>query len=402
MPNRCRARTRWIFAAFALCVATLGSCDGGRLTNAGLDSQAVVDTIAGVIRTTNGGAGLWTDSERWTVREQFRVGTADGPPETTFYGPLASVTVGPFGNIYVLEAQAPAIKVFAPDGTFLRKFGRAGRGPGELSSPAAMGWDSTQRLWIADAFSGRYTVFDSAGSYLKTVPRAARVQARAQHALIFDGSGTFIDEASDGISITFARVDTVGTVLVSLAPLNHIMAPRPGVRRTIIPPDADRTLLRYRSAEIWNLAPDGSLWFAESGALRYIHRAPLGDTVRIIEATHRDVTVDLDTRQAIEREYTRIGLDLSDYTIARPLNQALYMLDDGHLLVQIEDEVGAYGRVFDVYDPNGRFLGPVDFGFRISTRSVPAFRGDTIIAIAVSDELDVPYLIRATIGRPES
>lgn len=391
-------RTGWSLAPFALCLLQV-SCGAGNEQNAGTDATAVVDTIDSVIVTTNGAEGAWSQAERWDVTEQFRVGAADGPAETTFYGPLASVTVGPLGNIYVLEAQGSEIKVFAPDGTFLRTFGRAGRGPGELSAPVAMGWDSMQRLWIADGFNGRYTLFDTSGSFVKTVPRTARAQARFQHALVFDDSGTFIDEASDGVSISFFRVDTVGTVLESLAPLDHIVARRSGVR-SIIPPDADRTLLRYRSTDVWNLAPDGSLWFAESGALRYVHRAPSGDTVRTIEASHRDASVDWETQQAIEREYERIGLDPSDYPIARPLNQSIYALEDGHLLVQIEDEMGAYGRVFDVYDPDGRFLGPVDFGFRISPRSIPAFLGDTIIAIAVTDDLDIPYLVRATIKRP--
>jgi hypothetical protein len=159
-------------------------------------------------------------------------------------------------------------------------------------------------------------------------------------------------------------------------------------------------LLRYRSTLIWNLAPDGSLWFAESGVLRFVQRTLYGDTLRIIEATHRDASVDSDTRNAIEREFAKIRRDPSDYRIARPLNQSLHVLDDGHLLVQIEDDLGGHGRVFDVYDPDGRFLGPLDLGFRISIRSVPAIVGDTIIAIAIGDDLDIPYLIRATIHRP--
>jgi hypothetical protein len=384
--------------ALALYPIALASCDGYDPQHAGVDSATTVDTTNGVIVTKNGTSGLWTPDERWTVTEQFRLGSADGPAETTFRGPLASVSIGPAGNIYVLESQTPVIKVFDRNGTFLRKFGRAGRGPGELNSPRAMGWDTMQRLWIAHAFDGRYSVFDTAGTFIKTVPRAARALRRSQYALFFDGSGTLVDEGADAVSVTFFRVDTAGTVLESLAPLTTVGYGPTGGR--IIPPGFDRTVLRYRSMPIWNLAPDGSLWLAESGILRFVQRTLYGDTLRIIEATHRDASVDSDTRNAIEREFAKIGRDPSDYRITRPLNQSLHVLDDGHLLVQIEDDIGAHGRVFDVYDPDGRFLGPLDFGFRISTRSVPAILGDTIVAIAIGDELDIPYLIRATINRP--
>ena len=39
---------------------------------------------------------------------------------------------GPDGLIYVYDRMDPSIKVFSPEGTYLRKLGRAGQGPGEI------------------------------------------------------------------------------------------------------------------------------------------------------------------------------------------------------------------------------------------------------------------------------
>jgi len=73
-------------------------------------------------------------------------------------------------------------------------------------------------------------------------------------------------------------------------------------------------------------------------------------------------------------------------------------MDDGHILVAIVEEVGEIPSTFDVFDPEGLFLGTIDLGFGISRRNLPALVGDTIIAV-VPGALDMPYLVRATIRR---
>jgi len=48
---------------------------------------------------------------------------------------LGNIAVDTEGRLYVLETRSYEVRVFDPDGEFLRKFGRPGQGPGDFQSP---------------------------------------------------------------------------------------------------------------------------------------------------------------------------------------------------------------------------------------------------------------------------
>jgi hypothetical protein len=70
------------------------------------------------------------------------------------------------GDILVLDSQAKTVFEFGPDGRFIRKFGRAGQGPGEFSSPAGIACFGSFR-YIKDF--PRIQVFDRTGQYARTL-----------------------------------------------------------------------------------------------------------------------------------------------------------------------------------------------------------------------------------------
>jgi hypothetical protein len=86
------------------------------------------------------------------------IGVPEGDPARTF-GDVADVAADRAGNLYVLDAAARRVRVFARDGAFLAELGRTGRGPGELLGPAALAIDSADRLYVLDAMSQRLEVF---------------------------------------------------------------------------------------------------------------------------------------------------------------------------------------------------------------------------------------------------
>ncbi len=67
--------------------------------------------------------------------------------------------------------------------------------------------------------------------------------------------------------------------------------------------------------------------------------------------------------------------------------------------VGIIDQVGEDPSTFDVFDPEGFFLGSIDLGITIPRRNRPALVGDTLIVVTPG-LLDVPFLVRLTIRRP--
>ncbi len=55
---------------------------------------------------------------------------------TEVFGAIEGVVTGPDGNIAVLDRAACCIRIFSPEGEFLRQISREGNGPGELISAA--------------------------------------------------------------------------------------------------------------------------------------------------------------------------------------------------------------------------------------------------------------------------
>ncbi len=93
------------------------------------------------------------------------------------------------------------------------------------------------------------------------------------------------------------------------------------------------------------------------------------------------------------------GISRGDVELVRPVVQRIDVMDDGHILVGIIEQVGETSSTFDVFDPEGFFLGTIDLGFTIANGNLPALVGDTVVAVTAG-ELDLPYLVRATIERP--
>ena len=51
----------------------------------------------------------WTFAAQ-TIEEEFRLGDRDGPEEILFSGPLTAVSIGPQGQIFVLDQQPHEIR----------------------------------------------------------------------------------------------------------------------------------------------------------------------------------------------------------------------------------------------------------------------------------------------------
>ncbi len=90
-------------------------------------------------------------------------------------------------------------------------------------------------------------------------------------------------------------------------------------------------------------------------------------------------------------------VDRSRVPDVKPALEQFFVDDRKHLWVQPVASSDEALRVFDVFDPEGRYLGRVRSGVRIV--GVPVFRGDHLYA--VSEDVDhIPYGVRARIVRP--
>lgn len=152
-----------------------------------------------------------------------RVGVVDGAPEYTFFR-IADLAVGPSREMLVLDGGTKTVTVYDSTGTFVRRFGGEGSGPGEFLAPSRVRVHSDQVL-VFDGRSARLTRFDLSGQVLSTqpYPRVAGLDLSRVYALS-DGSllGVSLFRASLGsshhepwnrlIRLTNGRADTLLTM----------------------------------------------------------------------------------------------------------------------------------------------------------------------------------------------
>ena len=60
---------------------------------------------------------------------------SEGPD---LFGAIYSFDVDAWGRIFVLDDQAQEVRIFDPDGTFVRTVGKKGEGPGEFTSAVSV------------------------------------------------------------------------------------------------------------------------------------------------------------------------------------------------------------------------------------------------------------------------
>jgi streptogramin lyase len=100
------------------------------------------------------------------------LGTPGGGRDAEYFYQPNAVVVAPNGDIFVSEGHASTegsnarVLKFDSKGTFLKSFGRFGKGRGEFDQPHALAIDSRGRLFVGDRGNNRIQIFDQDGNYL--------------------------------------------------------------------------------------------------------------------------------------------------------------------------------------------------------------------------------------------
>ena len=213
-------------ATLACCLAWIASAcaeaDGGRTPSNDGDAGAgpsVVRDSAGIAIIENP-----ADSNIVSLEEVLRIGMAEGDPAYELYR-VGDVAIGPRGDIYV--ASAHGVHVFDERGRAVRRFGAAGKGPGEFGM--------TPRLWFAgdtvlalDRNLMRTTAFDTAGRVLHTYNAAVQpeltIQPWAANARSWIATVERAAGAREGIRADRGvRVDLPPRVLVEYFPASETL-----------------------------------------------------------------------------------------------------------------------------------------------------------------------------------
>ena len=349
-------------------------------------SRMTVDTIGGVVHVRHAG-----NAAEWTLRGLASIGTAEGPVS---FGRARSVIADREGNVYVADAQASEIAVFAPDGKHVRTIGRSGAGPGEFGDLYSLAWMG-DTLAALDPGAARISLLSRSGDWIGQIPH----------------------EPITGPDI---RLHSVGREVYSFAV-------RPGPENKLV-----RVYLRYTGSRIDTLpypeqrlhgspstilcrhparggltfftnpfvprvfqspAPGNRVALVSSGAYRVDIVGSGGDTTMVIEKQHQPAPItDAEWEKATSpyREWaaTAGGAKCEPVEFTRPSGKpalrTIFFDDAERMWVEV---VTTEGHSFDVFDARGVHLGHLRSPVRQA--SVPPYvRGDRLYLVT-TDSLDV-------------
>jgi 6-bladed beta-propeller len=147
--------------ALSSCVLLLAaSCSGGGDRPEPPTDYQIADS-AGIELVRNLGSAVDTTGAELSL--ELRIGGSDGPAEHLFHR-ISDVRTDTAGKIYVADGTR-SVRAYDARGTFLRRFGGPGSGPGEFTQVGDLFvWRDT--IHVADVRQFRGYLFDTAGTVI--------------------------------------------------------------------------------------------------------------------------------------------------------------------------------------------------------------------------------------------
>jgi len=408
--------------------AVVAACAGGSGSTASHDWRASYDTIGDtlVVRTESG--SVWGDTA--TLVADLTIGQLEGPDEYMF-GRVRSLAVASDGSIYAYDAHMKELRKYAADGTYVATFGRQGGGPGEYEDPdGGLAVLPDGRVVLRDPANARFSVFSAEGDYLDSW--RIRGQLYTSRSLYKDSAGCvyplILLSTEGGVQDWRTGLvrygpdglpgDTLETPTYDYEPSEIVASSGDDDNRHII---ADQ--IPFTPTVSWALSPPG--YFVGGLSTRYaieLYVAP-DSGVRIERGDWQPVPVKPEERDEQERIITANFRQLDPswrwngdpIPDTKPPYQRLFVAEDGRIWVWLHQEARKTGSgdesaeqdepgripeqtwfesvAFDVFEPDGRYLGMVRAPDGLAVYPTPVARGDTLWAV-VEDELDVPYIVR--------
>lgn len=421
---------RGCVAASGMLLALLAGCSGDGVRDDGAVAGDVVGRDSAGVRIVESDRPRWADGEGWIVDPEplVHLGVENGPAEHRF-DRVRAVRFLSDGRLAVADEGSSQIRIFDERGRLVHVFGSRGEGPGEFTQLYGL-WVTIGDTLYARAGNVRdgtmFHVFTSAGRLIRsfTVPRivgdspgaTTRREVQSPAGVFRNGeiltlstpqptgerSGRWLD------STTLLRFTPDGSERDTLARLPMMESARERFRSSqdvvfgpMIALDIqdDRLVVGYpQRFELHVLDADGSL-------VRTLRRSwtpvPVTEEQR---SAYRDALINLggEDGRAVSPRLQQQRRDLIDDAVFAEQLPAFGMVQassDGHLWVaetDLEDQLrrrfgrgsrAGVGR-WTVFDPAGRWLGPVELppGFE------PRDFGVDRIAGIWRDENDVEHV----------
>lgn len=417
-----------LIAAILPMITHLMGCTESSGTSNG-EWTGVVRDSAGVQLVENPAMPLWGAEEAWRIEERVSIGQLDGPAEYAF-NQISELEVGDSGEVFVLDGGDKVIRVYSPEGQFLRQFGGDGEGPGEFRAPSQL-VRHADTLIVYDWRQQRITRLGLHGDVIRTdrtemttfehgFPERLSILARQYFAMV-TGTGCALPRRPGDNMWKLFVVTAEAAVQDTLMILERrdqlaIYGEEPNMFCTSIPAPfgrspslamGDSQVVAFGDGDRYEIAlyrldhvsdEDSSGW-SLGDPFRLIRRqaASLPTTEEEVEAYKMRFSGGERTPEYM-RNRTREVLDALDYPTTWPAYQELRFDPDGNLWVKRPSREADEHAAWDIFDRQGRYLGEVALPARLR---VEAMTVDHIYGV-VRDELDVQYVKGYRILRPAS
>ncbi len=298
-------------------------------------------------------------------KELWRIG-GETDDEDEIFGIISRARVDQDGNLYLLDSQLSEIKVFDADGNFLRAIGREGEGPGEFRGAQDMFFLPDGNLAILQVFPGRLVGLSPQGEPVDDHPLPSA--GEGGFVLLYAGGGIVGDKLTLSIGInhfdqgvfnqerSIVAIDDEGNIVAKLHTEERSLTMTSPVFQESTWNSFDR---------VWTVGADHRAYIPtgwsgykikvcdDKGPVRYIERA--------YEARKRSAA-EKERWSKLYNEFTKRQVPGSSWEIEENERDVMQIFarEDGSLWVLSSRGVfdrpeGTMG-VFDVFDPQGRFV----------------------------------------------
>jgi hypothetical protein len=387
--------------------------------------EGSVETVDNVTTVRNLSGSVWGGTA--TLVEEASIGVDEGAEEYML-GRVNGIWASD-ENIFVLEAQLPAVRVYDYGGTYVRQIGRGGEGPGEYASPMFLGGDDQGRIFVADYGTQRIALFSATGDDLGVWHMGTT--ACCMVPMVVTGDGQAYLQTREPDPDTGMAMNVLQAHSADGPSGEERRPPALEVPQHMIDFQERRMPVVFAPEIVWELGRDGQTVAGASHEYQFAIQHPDGSTVRV-EREYAPVPVSSEEREwyrrsavtSLRRGDPGWNWDGAEMPAVKPAFTRFLFTQTGRLWVvrpgpgrrlpgcdpdvSMDDfrtfQEAACWRdteLVDVFDVDGRYLGDIDVPDEVNLRFATPWIKDDVVIANVYDASGVIRVVRYRIALPE-
>jgi len=309
--------------------------------------KGTIDEVNGITIVKNPKEPMYADHNGiFSMKQDLSVGIKEGPAEYMF-SRLRDLDVDEDGNIYALDQRESIVKIFNSQGTYVRKVGRKGQGPGEFASAYALAITPQKHLFVTDVAGRQIVIYDLGGEYVRSISTALT-------RVLFP----ILDSEECIYDLVPGQDETTGYELRKYSQDLKVQ------RTLLTSPSVLTPQKKYRAfAPIirFDLGPDGAVVFGYPEEYLIKICDSDGNILRHITREYEPVAITREEKEAVEKRPP-----IQDYTYDIPQSHSAYhqitVDDQGWIFVATWEKYDK-GYYYDIFTPDGRYFAKVGLLF---------------------------------------